>query len=289
MLKPEDSFEPQLVINEIALPPGGEWSPQLSGWLVIHVNSGAGYWLHPRRNCELQPGTVLLFSDQIHGCLRASQVGELQLQFFRTEPAKLAGLVTMADQKLLQAAAGDHQLSLRVLPPNAQFTDRFKQLGSAEAGNTFPGRVQLLQLFLEVFDVNFHQPPAVATGIVDARERLKQMLDQTPVAELIELGFAGLASKTRCSPRHVSRLFTDLVGVSFREKQTELRLARACELLATTESKVVDVAIESGFQSTSLFGVMFKQRFGVGPAKWREQAKAHRAAKPAARRFRAAA
>jgi AraC-like DNA-binding protein len=77
-----------------------------------------------------------------------------------------------------------------------------------------------------------------------------------------------------------------LMGVSFREKQTQLRLERACELLATTDSKVAVVAMESGYQSTSFFNLMFKQRFGVSPTKWREQAKQGKPAKRATRRWR---
>src|ERR1035437_3858057 len=115
-LKPDDSYEPQLVINELALPPGGEWSPPLPGWLVIHVSSGVGYWLHPRLNWELQMGAIILLSDQAQGCVRASQVGELRLRFFRIEPGKLIGLMSLADQALLQNAARDEKLSMRVLP-----------------------------------------------------------------------------------------------------------------------------------------------------------------------------
>jgi AraC-like DNA-binding protein len=277
-----------LVVNELALLPGGEWSPQLPGWLVIHVSSGVGYWLHPRLNQELQTGTVVLLSDQIQGCIRASQVGELRLHFFRAEPGKLTGLVSLADQALLQNAAGDEKFSLRVLPPAAQFSDKFRQLGSEKARDTFPARVQLLQLFLEVFGGQFQQPQAAATAVFDGRERLTKMLNRTPVSELLALSFSELVSKTHCSPRHVSRLFTELVGVSFREKQGELRLARARDLLATTDSKVVEVALESGYQSTSLFSAMFKQRFGASPAKWREQFKGRerKPAKQAARRLR---
>ena len=40
---------------------------------------------------------------------------------------------------------------------------------------------------------------------------------------------------------------------------------------ATTESKVVEVALESGYQSLSLFNLMFKRHFGLTPAKWRSQ------------------
>jgi AraC-like DNA-binding protein len=288
-LKPNGSYEPQLVINELALPPGGEWSPQLPGWLVIHVNSGVGYWLHPRLNSELQTGAVVLLSDQIHGCVRASQVGELRLHFFHMEPGKLTGLLSLADQALMQNAAGDEKLALRLLPPDARLSDSFRELASEKARNSLPARVRLLQLFLQVFGGTFQQPQYDATRVFDARGRLRQMLNQTPVSELLGISFSELASRTRCSPRHMSRLFTGLVGVSFREKQAELRLARARELLATTDSKVTEVALESGYQSTSLFSAMFKRRFGVSPAKWRDQAKSRKPVKRVVRRLRIAA
>jgi AraC-like DNA-binding protein len=284
-LEPNGFYEPQLVVNELALPPGGEWSPQLPGWLVVQVSSGVGYLLHPRLNWELQTGAVMLLSDQAHGCVRASQVGELGLRFYRIEPGKLMGLASLADQTLMQNAARDEKLSLRVLPPNAAVADRLRELGSEKARNTFPARVQLLQLFLELFGAEFHQPQADGAGGLGAKERLRHLLNQTPVAELLELSFARLVSRAHCSPRHVSRLFTELVGMSFREKQAELRLARACDLLATTDSKVAEVALESGYQSTSLFSAMFKQRLGVSPAKWRAQLKGN-GRKPAKLMFR---
>jgi len=273
------------------LPPGGEWAPQFSGWLVMHVSYGVGYWLHPRLNQELQTGAVVLLSDQIRGCVRASQVGELRLQFFRTDPRRLTGLASMADQTLIQNAAGEEKLSLRLLPPDSQFSGKLRELSAEPVRNTFPTRVQLLQLFIEVFGGKFQQPQAGAIAVVDAKERLRQMLKQAPVSELLELSFSELVKKTRCSPRHLSRLFTELVGVSFREKQAELRLERSCELLATTDSKVAEVAMESGYQTTSLFSAMFKQRFGVSPARWREQikAKGHKPGRQAARRLRIAA
>jgi AraC-like DNA-binding protein len=83
-----------------------------------------------------------------------------------------------------------------------------------------------------------------------------------------------------CSPRHLSRLFRQEVGASFREKQTEVRLARACELLATSNVKVVDVALTSGYQSPSLFNLVFKRHFGMSPGKWREQQGARRRSRP---------
>lgn len=288
-LKPDGCYEPQLVLCEMVLPSGGEWSPQLPGWALIHVSSGVGYWMDQRLNRELPTGAVVVWSDQVQCCIRASQVGELRLQFFRTEPVKLTGLVTLADQRLLQNAAADEKTACRVLAPNALFSEKLRKLGAKEAGNSFPTRAQLLILFLEAFGGGFDQPQAEAAAHLDASLRLRQMLDQMPVSELIDISFSELVGRTGCSPRHVSRLFTELVGMSFREKQVELRLTRARELLATTDSKVVDVAMESGYQSTSLFNLIFKQRFGLSPAKWRDRVRNQKPAKETARRLRVAA
>ena len=125
--------------------------------MVIHVSVGVGYWLHPRMSRELQTGAVVLLSDQAQGCFRASQLGELRLHFFRVEPRNLTGLVSLADQTLMQHAAGDEKFSLRVLPPNEQFSEKFRELSPEKTRNSFPARVQLLQLFVEVFGGNFQQ------------------------------------------------------------------------------------------------------------------------------------
>ena len=51
----------------------------------------------------------------------------------------------------------------------------------------------------------------------------------------------------------------------------------------------MDVALESGYQSTSLFNLIFKQRFGVSPGRWRDQAKKRKPVKEVVRLARAAA
>jgi two-component system response regulator YesN len=98
---------------------------------------------------------------------------------------------------------------------------------------------------------------------------LQELLEQMPASELINLSLPELARKAQCTPRHLGRLFREELGMSFREKQSQIRLERACELLATTESKMVDVALESGYQSLSLFNLIFKRSYGVSPGKWR--------------------
>jgi AraC family L-rhamnose operon transcriptional activator RhaR len=99
---------------------------------------------------------------------------------------------------------------------------------------------------------------------------LESFLSERTSADLLQVNLPELARLTGCTPRHMNRIFTELVGMSFRQKHTELRLTRACELLADTEAKVVDVALESGYQSLSLFNLMFARRFGMSPGQWRK-------------------
>jgi transcriptional regulator GlxA family with amidase domain len=132
-------------------------------------------------------------------------------------------------------------------------------------------RLQLLQLFMDLFKGELGVE-AVEPGLeLDGRGRLKQFLNQTAAAELLELSLADLAPRMNCSPRHLSRLFRQEMGTSFRDKQTEMRLAKACQLLATSNAKVIDVALTSGYQSNSLFSLMFKKHFGISPGKWRQR------------------
>ena len=58
----------------------------------------------------------------------------------------------------------------------------------------------------------------------------------------------------------------ELSGVKPGERET-----RARELLASGNSKVVDVALESGYKSLSLFNLMFARRYGTSPGKWRQK------------------
>jgi len=272
------SFEPHLVIKEVALPAGSEWNPDSNGWSFLHFTRGVGYWLHPKGNHELATGSVLLFSQCAQGTIRASQVGEVILHCFRLQPERLMGLVTLSEQQFLQNAATVEHLALRVFPPEEPVASGFRTLCENSNGNPFSLRLRLLALFTQAFGQELpNQAPNVPA--LDAKSRLARLLSRTPVAELLDLSFGDLALELRCTPRHLSRIFHEVVGMSFRAKQTDVRLVRAQELLATTRCKVVEVALESGYQSLSLFNATFKKRFGVTPGKWREQVQNQKAGK----------
>ena len=281
-MKSKRSFEPHLVIKEVALLPGSEWAPQSPGWSFFYVSRWIAYWLHPKGNQELASGSVLLLSESTQGIIRASQLGEVLIHFFRLQPQRLTGLVTLSEQQFLQNAAAIDSSAVKSYRSTDPVAQNFRKVLETVTGNNFRLRLQLLDLFIQAFGTDLPNQAAVLPDpLIDAKARLTHLLSQTPVSELLDLTFADLVREMRCTPRHLSRIFHEVVGMSFREKQAQVRLVRAQELLATTQCKVVEVALESGYQSLSLFNLMFKRRFGVTPGKWRERMLNHKPAKKA--------
>jgi len=276
-MKAKRSFEPHLVIKELTLSPGEEWPPQAPGWSCLQVTTGIAYWLHPSLNQELTPGAVVICSERGRGRVRASQVSETVIHHFRLNPDRLTGLVSHGEQQFLQHAATRDQTSVRVFRATESVAEKFthaRDWGSINGNATGPlFRVKLLDMFFHAFgeELSNHKPPIDV--MIDAKARLRVMLKETRASELLDLDFQDLVDEMRCTPRHLSRIFHQVVGMSFRDKQTQVRLVHAQELLATTESKVLDVALESGYQSLSLFNLMFKKRFGLTPRSWREQSR----------------
>ena len=269
--KPDRSlYEPHLVIREFSVPPGGDWLPKFSGWSLIQVRSGTGYWLQAQSSRELEAGMVILVADHVPGSIRASQLGGLSLCSFSVIPARLTGLITLGEQNLFKMALSRKESSLQILSSRHPVAVKMRELDASRNARGLLFRLNLLQLFVEVFG-NELKPAVSNRETTDARERLRAILSGTSVDELLEMSFNKLARITHCTPRHLGRIFHELVGMSFRDKHAELRLERARELLAAGNSKIIDVALESGYKSLSLFNLMFARRFGTSPGKWRQK------------------
>src|SRR5215510_13084841 len=107
-------YVPHLTIRESSLPPGHEWSPKPSGWALIQVASGAGYWMDAQYHEELATGSVLLLSASARGAIRASRLGEMVLRLFPVEPVRLAGILTLNEQRFIETTAAKDEFSIQI-------------------------------------------------------------------------------------------------------------------------------------------------------------------------------
>jgi transcriptional regulator GlxA family with amidase domain len=83
------------------------------------------------------------------------------------------------------------------------------------------------------------------------------------------LALETLAREAGLSPFHFLRTFEDLTGATPHQYLRRLRLRRAALRLLSSPSKVLDVALDSGFGDVSNFNRAFRTEFGVSPREYR--------------------
>ncbi len=79
-----------------------------------------------------------------------------------------------------------------------------------------------------------------------------------------------VASLCGLSYHYFSHLFRRVVGESFSDYLTSLRISEAEKMLLSTEKSITDIAAETGFSTTSYFISRFRMAKGVTPAKFRK-------------------
>ena len=85
------------------------------------------------------------------------------------------------------------------------------------------------------------------------------------------LMLADAAKAVGMSESRFSTVFAQESGKTFTEYLTHLRLARAKELLATTDRKSAQIALDVGYNDAHYFSYLFKKNLGLTPGEYRAQ------------------
>ena len=259
-----------LQLEEIKLGAGQEWSGLAEGWTFVLVAGGAAYWLAETSPRPLAEGELLVVPPGFEGTIRASQIGEVALRAFRFSPELLCGLLSLEERRFFESAGEGSFDTVRFLPSTHPAAQQFVTLGGTDGRREgLVRRVELLALIAAVFEGEMAVPPPPSMTGASAQERFRQIIVSMPDTEMVNHSPEELARLCGCSARHFNRLFRAHFGTSTRAWQTEMRMLKARQLLCNTESKVAQVAEQSGYRNLSLFNTLFKKRFGMTPTECR--------------------
>lgn len=218
------AFQASLVLLQVVLPNGGEWNANHGTWCLIRVQQGAGYWIGEKSRQELNPGSVVLLSRLGHGMIWASQLGELRLQYFTVNPASLGGFLTMGERQFLESSANQVQFQVQIFPDKHKIAQCFAELMTRhESSSGLVTRCRLLLLFAEVFP-NWSSVLESNQASNKAGDRFQRLMGLLSEADFQSSSADSLAAICGCSVRHFTRLFRQRFGISFKQKQMELRL-----------------------------------------------------------------
>ena len=84
------------------------------------------------------------------------------------------------------------------------------------------------------------------------------------------LALKALAEKMGYSEYHLSRKFTEIAGISFREYLRCRRLAFALKRVRDSKDSLLQIAVEYGFSSHEAFTRAFRENFGMTPSEYRQ-------------------
>jgi AraC family cel operon transcriptional repressor len=100
-------------------------------------------------------------------------------------------------------------------------------------------------------------------------EWLGAALQQIRRPEHFTLGPRQLARLAGRCLEHVTRSLKACLGTTATDVVNEARLDHAALQLRMTPLKIIDVALECGYQNIGHFYGLFRQRFGVSPRQYR--------------------
>jgi AraC family transcriptional regulator len=104
-----------------------------------------------------------------------------------------------------------------------------------------------------------------------ADPRLRRVIDYLQSSFAEEISLDGLALVAGLSPNYFLHAFKQTTGRTPHRYLTELRIAKACELLHNPYSSIADISLAVGFSSQSHLTTVFRRFMKTTPAAYREE------------------
>ena len=79
-----------------------------------------------------------------------------------------------------------------------------------------------------------------------------------------------IAQREGLSLTYLSHFFREALGMSFQEYLNQKRFEYACRLLFTTDRRILDISLSSGFSDVRYFNQAFLEQYGCTPKEYRK-------------------
>jgi AraC family transcriptional regulator len=123
------------------------------------------------------------------------------------------------------------------------------------------------EILAELYRLSGAPLTSVKGGLAPWTKRRCQELMHARLSEDISLD--ELAAEAQLSPYHFARMFKQSVGVTPRVYLTQLRIEKACELLALTNLSITEIASNIGYSSSQVLSRVFFKYQHMSPTDYR--------------------
>ncbi|HET6487776.1 MAG TPA: AraC family transcriptional regulator [Spirochaetia bacterium] len=116
-----------------------------------------------------------------------------------------------------------------------------------------------------------HHPMSGRRRDGQVAERTKEIVDYLNRRYREPISLKRMSAHFRLSPFYVSHLIRLQTGFSFQEHLSFIRLHHAVDLMMTTDLRLIDIALESGFSDPKYLNKYFRLLFGMRPSELRRK------------------
>jgi AraC-like DNA-binding protein/mannose-6-phosphate isomerase-like protein (cupin superfamily) len=117
--------------------------------------------------------------------------------------------------------------------------------------------------------VRGHQKPQL---LYDNKEQIIEKVQRFILDNLAQpLPLSEVARFFHISPRHLSRLFSETIGIPYSSYIRQERVREASEKIRSTNRSITSIAHECGFTSVHYFCRVFQQETSITPAEYRRR------------------
>lgn len=106
--------------------------------------------------------------------------------------------------------------------------------------------------------------------VINYYECIQNSIDYIEDNLKIDIKMEHIASKANFSMYYFFRLFNDMVGESVKEYIRKRRLSQAAIDIIKTDKRIIDIALDYGFESQESFTRAFQKLHGITPGKCRK-------------------
>lgn len=244
---------------------------------LFYIESGCLEYTTPNGKWVFPAGSGGLLNSNVLHTSKITQTEERNIQFLHLfDPAFISGEHdSRIEKKYVLPLVSDPAIEMIVLNPGIPIQAEILQMirqafeySEQEWGYELKLRESLTHIWVMLFDL---ARPLMETqkDINLSNDQIKMMMVYIHEHYGEHIAVEELAKVAHISKRACFRLFQEKLHMTPVEYITAYRLQTACQLLTTGNQPITEIANQCGLGSSSYFGKIFREKYGLTPLEYR--------------------
>ena len=262
-----------LSLKQINVSKFHEWSANGNGGQLCFLvaSKGKGRYEGENNSFSFESGDLLILSKRSGGKVSSLEKPALTIQRFLLSIDQLGLLLGFGEIGLLKKIAGQWNGGKHYPASTPTAQQCLAAIASTPDSETLEHRSHLLKIAATILSQEFKVAENQLTLSAGPNPDFARVINRLSLDDVLDLSVEELANKLGYSRRHLNRMFREYLGISVSALKMEARMLKALFRLQDSSVKVIDVAMECGFNHLGLFSQCFKRRFDLSPNQWRQQ------------------